>query len=186
MTGFSLTDYWSCSQQVTEVFLEPQEGQASRERRAMSASPESDFQGPPAPKVNLQDKPAPEWDHCSAHGPFGPPPSHPFPGWLAPRAVAILFIPMSPRGEEAMHVNTLLELVTRPPGELAEFWRIVNAVTGAAGWPGGVETSGPGSCPGSWQKLHFRVFSLSARGMCRAAGPRARLGVGQREGSWGT
>jgi len=36
---------------VTEVFLEPQEGQASRERRAMSASPESDFQGPPAPKV---------------------------------------------------------------------------------------------------------------------------------------
>lgn len=41
----------SLGHKVTEVFLEPQEGRASRERRALSASPESDFQGPLAPKV---------------------------------------------------------------------------------------------------------------------------------------
>lgn len=41
----------SLGRKVTGVFLEPQEGRASRERRALSASPESDFQGPPAPKV---------------------------------------------------------------------------------------------------------------------------------------
>lgn len=57
---------------MTEVFLEPQEGRASRERRALSASPESDFQGPLAPKVNLQDQPAPKWGHCSAHGSLEP------------------------------------------------------------------------------------------------------------------
>lgn len=47
------TDHWSCSQQVTEVFLEPREGQASQERRVLSASLALDFQGPQAPKVNL-------------------------------------------------------------------------------------------------------------------------------------
>lgn len=36
---------------VTEVFLEPQEGRASRERRVQSASLELDFQGPRVPKV---------------------------------------------------------------------------------------------------------------------------------------
>lgn len=36
---------------VTEVFLEPREGQASRERRVLSASLALDFQGLQAPKV---------------------------------------------------------------------------------------------------------------------------------------
>lgn len=41
----------SRGRKVTEVFLEPQEGRACQERRALLASPESDFQGPLAPKV---------------------------------------------------------------------------------------------------------------------------------------
>lgn len=41
----------SKGRKVTEVFLEPQEGRASQERRELSASRESDFQGLPAPKV---------------------------------------------------------------------------------------------------------------------------------------
>lgn len=41
----------SPGRKVTEVFREPQEGRATRERRALSASLGSDFQGPPAPKV---------------------------------------------------------------------------------------------------------------------------------------
>lgn len=38
---------------VTAVFPEPREGQASRERRVLLASPGSDFQGLPAPKVSM-------------------------------------------------------------------------------------------------------------------------------------
>lgn len=133
VAGFSHPDCWSCSQQVTEVFLEPQEGRACQERRALLASPESDFQGPLAPKVSLQDKPAPEWGHCSAHSPLRPPLSPPFPGWLSLRAVAVLFLLINHSREEAMHVNTLFELVTSPSGELAEAWRTVNAVANAVG-----------------------------------------------------
>lgn len=87
---------------MTEVFLEPQEGQACQERRALLASPESDFQGPLAPKVSLQDKPAPEWGHCSAHSPLSPLLSPPFPGWLSLRALAVPFLLINRSREESM------------------------------------------------------------------------------------
>lgn len=43
---------------MTEVFRERREDQACRERRVLLASPESDFQGLPAPKVTLRTNPA--------------------------------------------------------------------------------------------------------------------------------
>ena len=81
---FSYIDHWSFLQQVTEVFLEPQEGRASQERRVLLASPGLGFQALLAPKVNWQDEPKHEWGRCSGR-----------PGWSAAKVVVSSFILMS-------------------------------------------------------------------------------------------